>query len=71
MPTFEEPSVDADEAQQALRALAHATRSFTDTGDIYSTLGSLSQAAAASMGQSVLNGAVVDGAHLIHADANG
>jgi hypothetical protein len=27
MPTFEDPAVDAGEAQNALRALAHATRS--------------------------------------------
>ncbi len=52
MPTFEKPSADADEAQQALRGLAHATRSVKDPGDIYPTLGSLSLAAA-SMGQSL------------------
>lgn len=52
MPTFEKPSADADEAQQALRGLAHATRSFKDPNEIYPTLGSLSQAAA-SMSQSL------------------
>jgi len=52
MPTFENPTADADEAQQALRGLAHATRSITDPHDIYLTLGSLSRAAA-SMGQSL------------------
>lgn len=52
MPTFEKPSADADEAQQALRGLAHATRSFKDPNEIYPALGSLSQAAA-SMTQSL------------------
>ncbi|HET6867713.1 MAG TPA: hypothetical protein VFH80_17475 [Solirubrobacteraceae bacterium] len=52
MPTFEKPSTDADEAQQALRGLAHATRSFKDPNEIYPTLGSLSLAAA-SMSQSL------------------
>jgi hypothetical protein len=52
MPTFQQPSVDADEAQQALRGLAHATRSIEDPQQLYPTLGSLS-AAAASMSQSL------------------
>ena len=52
MPTFENPAADADEAQQALRGLAHATRSISDPQDIYPTLGSLSRAAA-SMSQSL------------------
>lgn len=52
MPTFEKPSVDAEEAQQALRGLAHATRSIKDPTDIYRTLGSLSLAAG-SMCQSL------------------
>lgn len=52
MPTFENPADDADEAQQAMRGLAHATRSIHDPNDIYSTLGSLSRAAA-SMSQSL------------------
>jgi hypothetical protein len=52
MPTFESPATDADEAQQSLRGLAHATRSITDPHDIYPTLGSLSRAAA-SMSQSL------------------
>ncbi len=47
MPTFNDPSADAAEAQQALRGLAHATRSIDDPGQIYSVLGSLSAAAAA------------------------
>lgn len=46
MPTFENPTVDADEAQEALRALAHATRSIKDPREIYSVLGSLSSAVA-------------------------
>lgn len=52
MPTFENLAADADEAQQSLRGLAHATRSISDLQDIYPTLGSLSRAAA-SMGQSL------------------
>lgn len=52
MPTFESPAVDAGEAQQSLRGLAHATRTINDPQDIYSTLGSLSLAAA-SMSQSL------------------
>ena len=52
MPTFENPAADADEAQQSLRGLAHATRSINDPQDIYPTLGSLSRAAA-SMSQSL------------------
>ena len=52
MPTFNNPAADAAEAQQALRGLAHATRSIDDPGQIYSVLGSLSEAAA-SLGQSL------------------
>lgn len=47
MPTFENPSTDADEVQTALRALAHATRSIDDPRQIYSVLGSLTSAVAA------------------------
>jgi hypothetical protein len=43
MPTFEKPSVDADEAAAALRGLAHATRAIDDPTQIYSVLGSLSE----------------------------
>ena len=46
MPTFNNPSADAAEAQRALRGLAHATRSIDDPRDIYPVLGSLSSAAA-------------------------
>ena len=46
MPTIEDPAADAAEAQQALRALAHATRIIVDPTQIYEVLGSLSQAAA-------------------------
>ena len=52
MPTFNNPAADAAEAQQALRDLAQATRSIDDPGQIYSVLGSLSEAAA-SLGQSL------------------
>lgn len=46
MATFDDPTADAAEAQQALRGLAHATRTIHDPTQIYSVLGSLSQAAA-------------------------
>ena len=42
MPTFSKPSLDADEAYEALRGLAHATRSIDDPTEIYAVLGSLS-----------------------------
>jgi len=46
------PASDADAAQQALRALAHATRSIDDPSAIYAVLGSLSSAVA-SLSQSL------------------
>ena len=46
MTTFEDPAADADEAQTALRALAHATRSIDDPRQIYPVLGSLTSATA-------------------------
>src|SRR3546814_18556746 len=46
MPTFEDPAVDATEAEQALRGLAHATRRIDDPSQIYGVLGSVSQAIA-------------------------
>lgn len=46
MPTFEDPAVDAAEAQQALRGLAHATRTSDDPRQVYAVLGSLSPVAA-------------------------
>ncbi len=52
MPSFNDPAADAVEAQEALRGLAHATRSVDDPRQIYSVLGSLS-AAAASLEQSL------------------
>lgn len=50
MPTFENPEVDANEVQAALRALAYATRRVEDPRQIYSVLGSLT-AAVASLSQ--------------------
>jgi hypothetical protein len=41
MPTFTHPVDDAAEASQALRGLAHATRTFTDPSDTYPVLGDL------------------------------
>ena len=52
MPTFNDPAADAEEAQQALRGLAHATRSIDDPTQIYPVLRSLS-AAAASLEQTL------------------
>lgn len=52
MPTFDTPAADADEVQTALRALAHATRTFDDPRQIYSVLGSLTSAVA-SLSQSL------------------
>ena len=52
MVTFDNPAVDADEAAEALRGLAHASRVVTDPGDTYRVLGSLS-AALASLQQSL------------------
>lgn len=42
MPTFEDATVDAAEAELAMRALAHATRAVEDPAELYSVLGSLS-----------------------------
>lgn len=41
MPTFHDPIADADEASEALRALAHATRSFDDPAHTYRVFGDL------------------------------
>jgi len=62
MPTFEDPAVDADEVQNALRALAHATRSIEDPRQIYSVLGSLTSAVA-SLSQSLHQIALVHDNH--------
>lgn len=39
MPTFQDPVVDGEEACQALRALAHATRSFDQPAATYTVVG--------------------------------
>lgn len=41
MPTFHDPLADAAEAREALRALAHASRSFEDPADTYAVTGDL------------------------------
>lgn len=46
MPTFNDPVADADELREAVRGLAHATRSIQDPTSIYSVLGSISSALA-------------------------
>lgn len=50
MPTFRNPAADADEAQAALHALAHSTRSIDNPRQSYSVLGSLTSGLA-SMSQ--------------------
>ena len=52
MATFEDSEADAAEAKHALRRLARAARSIDDPGQVYSVLGSLSEAAS-SLGQSL------------------
>lgn len=52
MVTFNDPRADADEAREALRGLAHATRIIDEAGDTYAVLGALS-AGLASLGQSL------------------
>jgi hypothetical protein len=41
MPTFQDPVVDGREASHALRALAHATRTFDDPAQTYKVVGDL------------------------------
>ncbi|MGN6763434.1 MAG: hypothetical protein ACTHJI_19180 [Leifsonia sp.] len=41
MPTFTDPRTDAAEASEALRGLAHASRSFDDPADTYQVIGDL------------------------------
>lgn len=41
MPTFTNPTTDADEAYEAMRGLAHASRRFEDPSDTYAVIGDL------------------------------
>jgi hypothetical protein len=52
MPSVTDPVTDADELREAVRGLAHATRSFDDPTAVYPVLGSLSSALA-SLSQSL------------------
>ena len=52
MPTFYDPVADAEEASQALRGLAHASRDFTHPEDAYGVIGDL-LAGVRSMQQSI------------------
>jgi hypothetical protein len=52
MPTFDRPSTHADEAREALRRLAHATRQVEDPSEIYAVLGELTNGLA-SLAQSL------------------
>ncbi len=46
MPTFNDPSADADELREAARALAHVTRSIKDPSSVYPVLGAVNLALA-------------------------
>jgi hypothetical protein len=52
MPTFSDPVADADELREAVRGLAHATRSIEDPTSIYPVLGAVSTSLA-SLSQSL------------------
>jgi hypothetical protein len=52
MPAFDRPRTHADEAREALRLLAHATRNVEDPTEIYPVLGELSHGLA-SLAQSL------------------
>ncbi|MDF1605895.1 hypothetical protein [Nocardioides sp. YIM 152315] len=71
MSTFTDPIADADEAREAIRGLAHATRSVADPTTIYPVLGSIS-AALASLTQSLHQlGDLHDGPSIRNAWING
>ena len=52
MPTFNDPVADADDLREAVRGLAHATRSIEDPTSVYPVLGAVSSALA-SLSQSL------------------
>lgn len=52
MPTFNDPIADADELREAVRGLAHATRTIEDPASVYPVVGALSSALA-SLSQSL------------------
>jgi hypothetical protein len=52
MPTFNDPVSDGDELRDAVRGLAHATRSIEDPTSVYPVLGAVSSALA-SLSQSL------------------
>ncbi len=52
MPTFNDPIADADQLREAVRGLAHATRSVEDPTAVYPVLGAVSSALA-SLSQSL------------------
>lgn len=62
MPTFNDPTADAEEARQALRGLAHATRRIDAPDKLYGIVGEL-LGAARSMEQSLIQ---LAGASLTH-----
>lgn len=62
MPTFNDPTADAEEARQALRGLAHATRRIDDPDKLYGIVGEL-LGAARSLEQSLIQ---LAGASLTH-----
>lgn len=62
MPTFNDPTADAEEARQALRGLAHVTRRIGDPDKLYGIVGEL-LGAARSLEQSLIQ---LAGASLTH-----
>ncbi|GAA1761380.1 hypothetical protein GCM10009795_004760 [Nocardioides hankookensis] len=71
MPTYSDPAADATEAREAIRGLAHATRTLEDPVAIYPVLGSIS-AALASLTQTLHQlGDVHDGPAIRGAWING
>ncbi|WP_294179619.1 hypothetical protein [uncultured Schumannella sp.] len=62
MPTFNDPTADAEEARQALRGLAHATRRIEDPDKLYGIVGEL-LGATRSLEQSLIQ---LAGASLTH-----
>ena len=64
MPTFHDPVADGDEAREALRGLAHATRAFDDPAQTYDVIGNM-MAAVRSLRQVLEQ---VAATHLDHRD---
>lgn len=48
MPRLDDPAKDAEDARQAMRALAHTTRAIENPADVYDVLGAISQTLASA-----------------------